>query len=170
MKSNYCLELVQTEIKCIRSWLGSKSRDINNEHHGWELNNALESLATQPQVLYAEDTELTLWLKAILSWLQKGCEDSYLEEDTALKRALFSPLEQLGHCLDSGVVVCVHACVLRLESSPIQDCIWQLRAWPVHGISFPLKQSLFSKAQYSQEFLAKGWVPACNKSEASDNG
>lgn len=168
MKSKYCLELVQIEIKCICSWLNNKSSDINNEHHGWELNNALESLATQPQVLYAE--ELTLWLKAILSWLQQGCEDSYLDEDTALKRALLSPLEQLGHCLDSDVVVCAHAYVLRLESSPIQDCIWQLRAWPVHGISFPLKQSLFSKAQYSQEFLAKSWVPACNKSEASNNG
>lgn len=96
--------------------------DINNEHHGWELNNTLESSQTQPQILYAEDTELTLWLKANSSWLQKGCKDPYSEEDAALKRALLSPLEQLGHCLDSDVVVCVRAYVLRLESSPIQDC------------------------------------------------
>ncbi|CAN8184768.1 unnamed protein product [Coccothraustes coccothraustes] len=31
--------------------------------------------------------------------------------------------KKLGHCLDSDVVVCAHAYVLRLESSPIQDCI-----------------------------------------------
>lgn len=39
MKSKCYLELLQSEIMCICSWLGKKSRDINNEHHGWELNN-----------------------------------------------------------------------------------------------------------------------------------
>lgn len=39
MKIKYYLQLLQSEIKCICSWLGNKSRDINNEHHGWELNN-----------------------------------------------------------------------------------------------------------------------------------
>lgn len=33
-------------------------------------------------------------------------------EDAALKRALLSALEPLGHCLDPDVEVCACACVL----------------------------------------------------------
>lgn len=75
------------KMKCICSSLCNKSRDINNEHHGWELNNTLESSETEPQ-MFAEDG-LSGW-RQISSWLQQGCEDSCL-----------------GRCsIEKGIVIC----------------------------------------------------------------
>lgn len=169
MKIKYYLQLLQSEIKCICSWLGNKSRDINNEHHGWELNNTwVIGNTTRNVVCRRHRTGSLAKGKFILA--AEGLWEFRLGGRCSSERGFVISSWAVGTLpwLRCSGMCC--ACVLRLESSPIQDCTWQPGAWRVCGISFPLAQSLFSKARYSQEFLSKGWVPACNQSVASNNG